>query len=110
LQLSNWVFNQRSEYSRKQRGLKSSLTAEREAKLIEIDFRWTILKKKEARAPVNVVSPEHVHEPVSPEILMRNIHYFRSYRTLKNTNVIDSGIRQEQMVVSELLNLKGRDS
>lgn len=45
-QLSNWVYNQRSEYSRKKRGLKSSLTDGRELKLNEIQFRWTILGRK----------------------------------------------------------------
>eukprot|EP00980_Cylindrotheca_fusiformis_P007464 scaffold1538_cov109-Cylindrotheca_fusiformis.AAC.6 len=43
--LSNWVYNHRSEYSRKRRGLKNNLTAGREAKLNAIGFAW-VLKLK----------------------------------------------------------------
>lgn len=45
--LSNWVYNHRSEYSRKRRGLKNNLTAEREEKLNAIGFSW-VLKHKTA--------------------------------------------------------------
>merc|ERR1711935_1163022 len=43
--LSNWVYNNRKEYSRKRRGLKNNLNAEREEKLNAIGFTW-ILKKQ----------------------------------------------------------------
>lgn len=43
--LSNWVYNHRSEYSRKRRGLKHNLTADREAKLNAIGFAW-VLKQR----------------------------------------------------------------
>jgi hypothetical protein len=43
--LSNWVYNHRSEYSRKRRGLKNNLTADREIKLNTIGFAW-VLKQK----------------------------------------------------------------
>lgn len=43
--LSNWVYNHRSEYSRKRRGLKNNLTSGREAKLNSVGFAW-ILKQK----------------------------------------------------------------
>lgn len=43
--LSNWVYNHRSEYSRKRRGLKNNLTEEREEKLNSLGFAW-VLKQK----------------------------------------------------------------
>jgi hypothetical protein len=43
--LSNWVYNHRSEYSRKRRELKNNLTREREEKLDAIGFAW-VLKQK----------------------------------------------------------------
>ena len=120
IKLSNWVFNQRSEYSRKQRGMKNSLTKEREAKLDSLNFRWAIMGKKKADSsptqPIadasriaslpNRSQPAPYHPPTirhqSYSILLP--HYQSQQRMISMSDHI---LRQEQIIISKLLQLRG---
>jgi hypothetical protein len=114
-QSSNWVFNQRSEYSRKQRGLKNSLNAEREAKLDAINFRWCILGNKKKKVSMkNTKIPSEFHaeskfvtavNPILHEQYYQGSLAFSLYKQLQQQ--AEAIAKEDQLIVSELLKLKG---
>jgi hypothetical protein len=115
-QSSNWVFNQRSEYSRKQRGLKNSLNAEREAKLDAINFRWSILgnhKKKFSKKNTKIPSESHAESKFITAVnpILQHAQYYHGNLTFslyKQQQQQAAAIaHQDQLIVSELLKLKG---
>eukprot|EP00526_Cylindrotheca_closterium_P018352 CAMPEP_0113601508 /NCGR_PEP_ID=MMETSP0017_2-20120614/266_1 /TAXON_ID=2856 /ORGANISM="Cylindrotheca closterium" /LENGTH=364 /DNA_ID=CAMNT_0000509805 /DNA_START=24 /DNA_END=1118 /DNA_ORIENTATION=- /assembly_acc=CAM_ASM_000147 len=118
--LSNWVFNQRSEYSRKQRGMKNSLTVEREAKLDTLNFRWAIMGKKKGGSSPDMpnadvsrpLSLPNGYQPMSshPPAVQRHPYavLLPHYQWQQRITTLGDHIRQqEQIIVSKLLQLRG---